>query len=341
VFRGQLDLGAKLGQEILELGERERDARMLIDGHLLVGAYMMSLVDLQGGLDHLDAAISLFAGVPTQARTMRVGNDPRVACYTTSAFTLWLMGYPDRAVDRANAALALAVELEHPFTSAYARFHAGLLHLWRRDADIAHNLAVGLLEVAEEHGFRIWTAAGSCLAGAARVGLGRFAEGLADIRSGMDLYQELRSPPVFWPFLLFVDAGASRGAGRPADGLSPIDAAIEIMSPGAGHTMLPELHLLKGDLLAALAADDRSRRADAEPWYRLAFDRAGELGARMSRLRAATRLGRLWQTDGEAEAVAGILRPIHASFTEGFATADLVEARDLLAAVEPAPSSRT
>ena len=134
-FRAQLDQAARLGREILALGEREHDPRMLIDGHLVVGSTMVFIDDLQGGLDHLDQAISLFAAGPTQARTARVGNDPRVACYTTSAFTLWLLGYPDRAVERANAALALAVELEHPFTSAYARFHSGLLHLWRREPD--------------------------------------------------------------------------------------------------------------------------------------------------------------------------------------------------------------
>lgn len=333
MFRGQFDQVVRLGQEILAIGERERDPRMLIDGHLLVGSTMMSLDNLQGGLDHLDRAISLFATGPTHARTARVGNDPRVACLTTSAFTLWLLGYPDRAVERANAALTLAVELEHPFTSAYARFHAGLLHLWRRDPDIALDLAAGLLEVADEHDFRIWTAAGSCLLGAAQVELGRFAEGLANVRSGVDLYQELRSPPVFWPFLLFLDAGASYRAGRPADGLRPLDAAIEIMSPGTGTTMLPELHLLKGDLLAALAADDGSSRAHAEPWYRLAFDRAGELNARMTQLRAATRLGRLWQADGEPQAAARTLGPVYATFTEGFAMADLLEAQDLIAAV--------
>jgi adenylate cyclase len=232
-----------------------------------------------------------------------------------------------------NAALALAVELQHPFTSAYARFHAGLLHLWRRDADIALDRAVGLLEVADEHGFRIWTAAGSCLQGAARVGLGRFAEGLANIRDGMDLYQELRSPPVFWPFLLFVDARASHEAGLPAAGLAPLNGAIEILSADPGNTMLPEFYLLKGDLLAALATDTGSRRSDAEPWYRLALDRAAELKARMTQLRAATRLGRLLQAAGEPEAAAQILGPVYATFTEGFTTVDLIEARNLLDAV--------
>ena len=157
VFRGQLDQAAQLGHEILALGASEHDSRMLIDGHLLVGTKLMTVDDLGRGLQHLDEAIALSKNLPAQARTMRVGNDPRVACYTTSAFTLWLQGYPDRAVERMNAALGLAVELQHPFTSAYARFHAGLLHVWLGDGEVAHNLAVGLLEAAEEHGFRIWT----------------------------------------------------------------------------------------------------------------------------------------------------------------------------------------
>jgi predicted ATPase/class 3 adenylate cyclase len=340
MFRAQFDRVLRLGQEILAIGERERDPGMLIDGHFLIGTVMATSDDLAGGLAHFDTAISLFATGPLQARTARVGNDPRVACYTTSALTLRLLGYPDQAAERANAALALALELEHPFSSAYARFHAGLLHLWLREPETALDLAVGMLEIADEHDFRIWNAAGSCLLGAAQVELGRFEEGLANIRSGVDLYQELRSPPVFWPFLLFIDARASYRAGRLRDGLPRLDAAIEIMTPAPGTTMMSELHILKGDLLAGLAADDGGGPSHAEPWYRLAFDRAGELDARMTRLRAAIRLGRLRQAEGDPGAAAAMLGPVYATFTEGFETADLLEARDLLAVVDPSPSSQ-
>jgi predicted ATPase/class 3 adenylate cyclase len=335
-FRGQVDKAAHLGAEILALGERENNPTMQIDGHLLVGTRMMFVNDLQGGLDHFDRAISLFAAVPAYAFSAKGGNDPRVACFTTSALTLWLQGYPDRAVERVNDALALAAKLDHPFTSAFARFHSGLLHLWRRESDIVLGRAVGLLEIAEEHDFPIWTAAGTCLLGAAQAGLGRFGEGLDNIRKGMNLYQGLRSPPVFWPMLLSLDASANHRAGRPANGLHSIDAAIEIMSPGAGTTLLPELHILKGDLLAALAADEGGDGSGAENWYRLAFDRARDLYARMSQLRAATRLCRVWQANGDHKAAERTLAPVYATFTEGFATADLLEARDLLAAVAPA-----
>jgi adenylate cyclase len=72
--------------------------------------------------------------------------------------------------------------------------------------------------------------------------------------------------------------------------------------------------------------------ADAEAVYRLALDRSAELGARMTQLRAATRLARLRLEAGDAAAAAALLSPVYASFTEGLDTADLREARGLLEA---------
>ena len=68
----------------------------------------------------------------------------------------------------------------------------------------------------------------------------------------------------------------------------------------------------------------------AEPWFRGAFEVAGRLGTRMSRLRAATRLARQWRAAGQAPDGTELLRGVYQDFTEGFETADLIEARALL-----------
>ena len=49
----------------------------------------------------------------------------------------------------------------------------------------------------------------------------------------------------------------------------------------------------------------------------------------MTQLRAALRLCRLWRTQGRDDADR-LLRSVYDTFTEGFATADLTEARALL-----------
>ena len=333
MFRAQLVECGRLGQRILDLGKAEHDDAMQIDGHLLVGTPLMSFDDLPGGLAHFDQAIALFPERPATTRTARVGNDSRVACLTTSAFTLRMLGLPDRAAERADAALALAAVLDHPFTSAYALFHAGVLRFWRREPAIALDLATRLLDLADEHEFRIWTATGSVLLGASHVELGRIDAGIAETERGIGLYGELRSPPIFWPFLLFVQAQAYSSGGRPTEGMRVLDSSIEILGGvGSGASLMPELYVLKGDLLQALANDGRRAVAEAETWYQRALDRAAEIGTLTARLRAATRIARMRVAEGDPAAAERVLAPIYGSFTEGFETADLREARELLEA---------
>src|SRR5439155_6581751 len=123
--------------------------------------------DLRGGLEQLDRAIVLFESEGHRSRRLSLGNNAGVAAFTTSAITLWMLGFPDRALERANRAVALATELEHPFTLAYGLFHASFLHLWRREPQLVRDRAVGVLDVAEEHDLQIWRALGTFLLGAA------------------------------------------------------------------------------------------------------------------------------------------------------------------------------
>jgi predicted ATPase/class 3 adenylate cyclase len=326
-FRAEHDKGAQVGREILRLAEQQNDPGMLVDGHLVLGANLAFMNDLHAGLEHLDQAIGYFRSAPSRSRRFRLGNNPGVACFTTSGFILWLLGYPDRAAQRASDAVALATELEHPFTLAYALFHTGFLHLWRREPELVRERAVGVLQVAEDHDFPIWRALGTCLLGAANSGMGRFEAGLAQVRQGIDLYQGLKTPPVFWPLLLFVQAGAHAQAGRAADALALIDEALEIAGRGAGMTLLPEFQLLKGDLLLALPGVGGDNPG---PWFQRAFDIAQGVDARMSQLRAAVRLCRLSQGQDDEEQGARVLRAVYDTFTEGFTTVDLTEARVLL-----------
>jgi predicted ATPase/class 3 adenylate cyclase len=327
-YRAEFDKGARVGREILRLAEHQDDRSMLVDGHLVLGYNLAFLNDLRGGLEHLDQAIACFESEQQSSRPFRLGHDPRVACFTTSAFLLWMLGFPDRALARANAGVALAVELEHPFTTAYALFHAAFLHLWRREPELVRERAAGVLDVVEDHEFQIWRAVGTCLLGAAETAMGHHDEGLAQIRQGMDLYQGLKTPPVFWPLLLYVQSGACAQAGRTAEGLAHIEEALDVAGGGSGTTLLPELQLLKGDLIAAGPEDNC---AGAEPCFQRAFDVARDLEARTSQLRAAIRLCRLSRERGDAERRRRVLSNVHQTFTEGFTTADLIEAEELLA----------
>ena len=279
---GELEKGARMGAQILSLAEQHNDETMRVEGHLVLGTNISS--DLHLGLDHLEQAIAHYD--PDRHRSGRylLGNNPGVPCYTTSALVLWMLGFPDRALQRANDALALATRLNHPFSMAYALFHTGLLHLWRREVELVQERAQALLPLAQEHEFDIWRALATVLNGAALAGLGRAEDGLTEVNRGIDLYQVLKTPPIFWPLLLVVRAEVCAQAGRPAEGISLLDEALAIVPPEAGFPMSSELYRLKGELLLALSPKDH---AAAEPWFRQALEIAR--AATLEDVRAARR----------------------------------------------------
>ena len=324
LYRAEFDKAAALGHQLLELAERQDQVGLKLEGHLVLGTNLASLGDVHTGVDHLEQAVALSQSGEGRSAPFRLGANPGVVAHTTSAFLLWPLGFPDRAVARAEAAVALANSLNHPFTQAYTLFHVGFLALWQGEMDHVQQRANSALKVAEEHDYQIWRALALLLQGVAMTGLGNARDGLARADQGMSLYRGLDTPPVFWPLLLTIRARSFGLAGRPADGLVFIDEAIASFG-GRTNFLYPEMPLLKGDLLLAASGAD-----EAEPWFQRAFEIGGAVGARMSQLRAATRLTRLRRGSSTQPGEGDILRSVYDTFTEGWDTADLVEARALL-----------
>jgi predicted ATPase len=327
-FRTESEKAIQLGERILHLAEHLDDIDMRVEGHMVVGYNLAFITDPQIGLEHLEKAIELYDPKRPRVRRLGLGTNPGVISLTVSALLLWMLGYPDRAQKRAASGIMLAQKLAHAYSLAYAQFHNGLLNLWLRNFEIGQESAQAVLELAEEHGFQIWSAVGTCLLGAALVGLGSTEKGLALIVQGITAYRGLKTPPVFWPLLLNLCAGAYGAASRPEDGLRLLDEAIEISSESTARTPLSEVLIQMGELLLALSLD---HAGEAETLYQQAVNNAQEVHAPMLELRAAMRLSRLWQKQGNTERARNLLSEAYKKMTEGFTTEDLKEASALLA----------
>jgi tetratricopeptide (TPR) repeat protein len=330
ILRTEYEKAIQLGERILNLAEHLDDIDMQVEGHMVLGYNLAFVKDPQIGLDHLEKAIALYNPERPRVRRLGLGTNPGVISLTVSALFLWMLGYPDRAQKRAADGIMLARKLEHAYSLAYAQFHNGLLNLWLRNFEITQESAQAVLELAEEHGFQIWSAVGSCLLGSALVGMRSINEGLALIEQGINAYRGLKTPPVFWPLLLHLCAGAYNAALRPEDGLPLMNQAIEIASTDSARTLASEFLILKGELLLVLSSNNA---AEAESWYQQAVNNAREVHAPMLELRAAMRLSRLWQGQDKKEEARKLLSDAYTKITEGFTTADLKEASDLLAAL--------
>jgi predicted ATPase len=88
-------------------------------------------------------------------------------------------------------------------------------------------------------------------------------------------------------------------------------------------------------VLLRLNPDDA---AGAEGEFRRALEIARSQSARLFELRAARDLARLRRDRGHVAKARGLLAPVYAAFTEGFAFPDLVEAKALLEQLGAAPA---
>ena len=114
-------------------------------------------------------------------------------------------------------------------------------------------------------------------------------------------------------------------AGRIAEGLAVVEAAIEQSEVG---WLTPELLRLKGEL--SLLQGTPAAAETAEDLFRQALDGARRQESLSWELRAATSLARLLRKQGRHADAIACLQPVYDRFTEGFGTADLIAAKQLL-----------
>src|SRR5215471_17631355 len=106
--------------------------------------------------------------------------------------------------------------------------------------------------------------------------------------------------------------------------------ALTLVNTTGEHWYESGLYRLKGELLLQQSSDNQ---AEAESCFHHALDIAQSQQAKSLELRTATSLARLWQQQGKRHEAHDLLAPVYNWFTEGFDTADLIDAKALLDAL--------
>ena len=159
-------------------------------------------------------------------------------------------------------------------------------------------------------------------------------EGLVQIRQGLDMYQSTGAE-FQRPHFLALLAEASGLLGQPEGGLAALEEALTLMEKTGERYYEAELHRQRGELLLlreakSHPAQDSRDQHEAEACFQHALDVARQQQAKSLELRAAMSLARLWQRQGKRAEAYDLLAPVYGWFSEGFDTADLIDAKALL-----------
>lgn len=323
--RAELETARDLAQEALEVAERLGDRALIVDAHHAVAMPLLYLGQLVRAREHLAQGLALYD--PEQRRVYAAlyqAIDPGVGCHYQSGRVLWLLGYPDRALEVAREGIALAQKLTHPYSLAHMKVSAAMVHQFRREPRGTREQAEAVIALAHEHGLPEVLAWATFWRGWALAELGERAEGIGQMREGMALYG---AHEAIRPHQLALLGEALAKHGEADQGLAALAEALAAARIG-GRYYLAELYRLRGELL--LLADP-SKHDEVEACFGQAVEIARRQSAKSLELRAVASLSRLWQKRGRREEASRSLAAVYRGFTEGFDTADLQEARTLLA----------
>ena len=344
IVRGELRTARELGEELLALAQREKDPSYLSRAHMMHTEISDTLGEFAQARDHCKQAMASYDPRQCWSHIFLYGNDTGIGCQIYEALATWHLGYPDQALKKAEETLALAQQLSHPFTLVFALYYSARLHKLCREVGAVQEHVEALLHIATERAFTLFQAFGNILRGWVLAERGEIGEGITEMQQELAAWRAMGYElllPTFYSFL----AEAYGKAGQAEEGLRVVANALAIVEKTGERKFEAELYRLKGELLVWQAEAKAKPEAKAEAEVKIevercyheaeaCFLRALEVARRQRakswELRAATSLSRLWQSQGKREEARRSLQETYGWFTEGFGTADLVEAKALL-----------
>jgi predicted ATPase len=331
VSRPDYQRAQEYGEQMLSLAQRLQDSSLLVWAYRGLGEVSLCLGEFPAAKTYSEDSVTLYDPQQRRAQTFIYGEDPAMAVLPFYSLDLFVLGYPDRALQRIREALTLARELAHANSLAFASFATAWVHAYRREPDEAREHAEAVIGLATEQGIPFFLALGTIVRGWALGAQGDGEAGIAGIRQGLAAFRASGAgeSQTYWLALL---AEAYGKGGQVEEGLTVLTEVLNLVDKTGERFCEAELYRLKGTL--TLQSEVRGPKSEVEREAEECFQKAIEIARRQQakslELRAATSLARLWQQQGKKEEAHQLLSEIYNWFTEGFDTKDLKEAKALL-----------
>ena len=234
----------------------------------------------------------------------------------------WILGRADSARERIARAVAFARDTKYPYDLAMALLFEGYLHRFQREPPQVEAVGTQLLSLSEEHGFAYACDLARGLIGWARAQLGRTAEGVSLIRQALAGFEK-SGARVGNTDVLTRLAEAQVLDGATDEALDTMELALK---ENAEELVFRPNALRHRGILRLKVGQSKLAEVD----FLDAITMAQRMSAKAWELRATMSMARLWRDQGRRQQAHDLLAPVFGSFTEGFDTPVLQDAKALL-----------
>jgi predicted ATPase len=241
------------------------------------------------------------------------------------SWALWILGYPDQALQQTADAMGIARKLGHPHTLAFILLSACELNWFLRDFEKINMYTEEIVPLSEKNGLIYMGAHGYFYRGERQALEGQAKEGIKEMRRSLAIMEGTGTLTCFTRLMARI-VDVCRKTGEIEEGLTAVNEALEVAQKYDERYVEPELYRLKGELLWMRGEPDN----EVEKHFQQALELSRRRLAKSWELRAATSLARLMRKQGKQKEAYELLNGVFGWFTEGFDFPDLKEARALL-----------
>jgi class 3 adenylate cyclase/tetratricopeptide (TPR) repeat protein len=334
LIRANVSRASELATQMLAIAEQQGNNELTAQSFSSLALSQMLAGKFESADKSFDRAISLYETMPKATKglgSLRSIND--VAGYGFSAWNTWFLGFQTRAAEKMDDALAMARGLDSKAVHELVHYGATVFFSLVRERERTREYADALVILATELGNPARRAIGELY-------LGWFDSVAADRPEGIEQMQRALVDFRASGSLTMASSFSSLIAqvqclfGRYDEALVAIDEALAVSEETGQRAFEAEVHRTKGELLLA---KDASNAVQAEQSFRTAIEIARGQKARSWELRATTSLARLLRNTNRQDEARATLAEIYGWFTEGFDTADLKDAKELLEELSSSP----
>ncbi len=323
LVRGNFAQAMELGEVDFAVAQKSGDPELILEASQDIGAANFYMGHLDESLPHLARVGELYIPEKHHYHVFAYGRDPLAVALQHESLAYWYLGFPDKSLERSDVGMQLTEKWHHPFSRAWVLISRCFTMHLRGDVQGMQAVAQEAIGLAVAQGFPNWLAQGLIHLGWTIAAQGDPEQGLAKIQEGLGIWR-MTGAVLATPMFLYLLADAQVRAGQIDEARAAVSEALTLISQTEERVWEPEIHRFNGDLYLL------DSPAEAEKHFQHALEQSREQHARSNELRAAMSLAKLWHSQGKTQPARELLQPIYAAFTEGFATRDLVQAKELL-----------
>jgi predicted ATPase len=328
VCLNEFDLALERIEQMFEIETKTGRSDALVVGHAASCATKHWMGDFDGARQHGDEVIRLYDFDAHKHVVQWANHDPKCFVLAWSTHWRWMLGYPDQAAAASDEQLQLARRLKQPFNLGFSLTTGSGAYLHRLEPETALERIAEAVTISRDQSIPLLEIFLANFFGSeAMLQTGRPEKAYEQMKAALDIWHAWNG----WTATtmgMVISAKALADLGRHEEALSTIDSCLSLGASKGERWYEAENHRIKGLILLTKTEPEE---AAAEASLKNALDVARRQNAKSWELRAATSLARLWQGQCKTKEAHDLLAPVYDWFTEGFDTADLKDAKALLA----------